>query len=36
MSKEVLKDSLNIVELEERHEMTAVAADADRCIYSEK
>ncbi|MBT34533.1 MAG: hypothetical protein CMO01_33135 [Thalassobius sp.] len=36
MSKEILKDSLNIVELEERHEMTAVAADADRCIYSEK
>ena len=35
MSKEVLKDALNIVELEERHEMTAVAADGDRCIYKE-
>ena len=34
MSKEILKDALNIVELEERHEMTAVAAEADRCTIT--
>ena len=30
-----LKEALTIVELEERFEMTAVAADSSRCIYNE-